>query len=202
MSEELPITQWLTGLADGDEEAAQRIWEAFCPRLLAAARKKLVGSPCRVADEEDAVVSAFHTFCRRAAAGQFPQLRDRDDLWRLLVTITARKAGAQLRLQRYQKRGGGTVRGESVFLAVDPDGAGAGIDQMLGGDPSPALEAAATEQCVRLLGMLDESLRPVALYKLEGYSNEEIAALLGCVTSTVERKLARIRKTWNREAVE
>jgi DNA-directed RNA polymerase specialized sigma24 family protein len=39
-------------------------------------------------------------------------------------------------------------------------------------------------------------LRSVATYKLEGYTNDEIAARLGCVTSTVERKLARIRGQW------
>jgi DNA-directed RNA polymerase specialized sigma24 family protein len=35
--------------------------------------------------------------------------------------------------------------------------------------------------------------------RLEGYSNDEIAARLGCVTRTVERKLDLIRKVWSRE---
>jgi DNA-directed RNA polymerase specialized sigma24 family protein len=42
-------------------------------------------------------------------------------------------------------------------------------------------------------------LQDVATWKLEGYTNDEIAARLGCVTSTVERKLARIRTMWARE---
>jgi DNA-directed RNA polymerase specialized sigma24 family protein len=42
----------------------------------------------------------------------------------------------------------------------------------------------------------DSSLQRVATLKLEGYTNKEIAARLGCVTSTVERKLARIRHQW------
>jgi DNA-directed RNA polymerase specialized sigma24 family protein len=37
-------------------------------------------------------------------------------------------------------------------------------------------------------------LRSVATLKLEGYTNDEIAERLGCVTSTVERKLAVIRR--------
>jgi DNA-directed RNA polymerase specialized sigma24 family protein len=49
--------------------------------------------------------------------------------------------------------------------------------------------------CQRLIGQLDDStLQSVARWKLEGYTDEEIAARLGCVTRTVERKLARIRK--------
>jgi DNA-directed RNA polymerase specialized sigma24 family protein len=39
----------------------------------------------------------------------------------------------------------------------------------------------------------------VATFKLEGYTNEEIADRLGCVVSTVERKLARIRGKWASE---
>ena len=42
----------------------------------------------------------------------------------------------------------------------------------------------------------DSSLQRVATFKLEGYTNEEIADRLGCATSTVERKLALIRHKW------
>lgn len=42
----------------------------------------------------------------------------------------------------------------------------------------------------------DTTLRSVATWKLEGYTDAEIAARLGCVTRTVERKLARIRSIW------
>ena len=58
-------------------------------------------------------LSAFHSLCERVGRGQFPQLADRDDLWRLLVTITARKVISALRHQTRQKRGGGKVVGES-----------------------------------------------------------------------------------------
>jgi ECF sigma factor len=46
----------------------------------------------------------------------------------------------------------------------------------------------------------DPTLRNVATWKLEGYTDEEIAARVGCVTRTVERKLARIRRIWVRGA--
>jgi DNA-directed RNA polymerase specialized sigma24 family protein len=45
--------------------------------------------------------------------------------------------------------------------------------------------------------MLNEpALRTVALWKMEGYTNLEIADRLACVETTVERKLQRIRKLW------
>ena len=44
-----------------------------------------------------------------------------------------------------------------------------------------------------MAGLEDESLRKVARDKLEGYTNDEIGARLGCTTRSVERKLNRIR---------
>lgn len=197
MVDEAEVTQWVRQLADGDELAAQRIWEQYCKRLIALARRKLGDLPRRVSDEEDVVLSAFNSFCQAAAAGRFPRLDDRQDLWRLLVTLTARKAIGRTRREHCQKRGGLGVRGESAFIAANSSGEIGGIGEVLGNSPTPALAAAVSEECSRLLDLLDdESLRAVALDKLEGYTNEEIAARLNCVTTTVERKLARIRKKW------
>lgn len=198
MSEEAEgVTRWLGQLAEGDPLAVQRIWEQYYGRLVRLARKKLGDSSRRVADEEDVALSAFHSFCRGAAAGRFPRLDDRHDLWKLLVTITARKASAQMRRQHRQKRGGGAVRGESVFARGDSSDRTSGLGQVMGEEPTPAVAAMVAEQCEHLLECLDsESLRQVALYKLEGYSNEEIARELDCAPRTVERKLARIRDLW------
>jgi len=191
------VTQWIGRLAEGDELAVKRIWDRYYERLVRLARKKLGDTNRRAADEEDVVLSAFHSFCRGAAAGRFPRLDDRHGLWKLLVTITARKAVAEMRRGHRQKRGGGTVRGESVFLAPDASRPGAGIDRVLGQEPTPELAAMVSEQCEHLLAQLDdEPLRKIALAKLEGYSNEEIAGQLGCAPRTVERKLARIRQKW------
>ena len=49
----------------------------------------------------------------------------------------------------------------------------------------------------RLLG--DDTLRKVAVWKMEGYTNEEIAGHLGCVPRTVERRLREIRQIWCEE---
>ena len=200
MEDEAEVTLWLDQLANGDESAARRIWQEYCQRLFLLARRKLGDSPRRAADEEDVALSAFNSFCRAATAGRFPQLQDRHDLWRLLVTLTLRKAVHELRLQHSQKRGGGLVRGESFFNGADASGGPDGVDQILDRAPAPDLAVAASEECGRLLDLLDDpSLRAVALHKLEGYTNYEIARKLNCVATTVERKLARIRKIWQPE---
>ena len=194
------VTRWLAGLAQGDPCAVERIWQRYYEQLVRLARKKLGDASRRAADEEDVALSAFHSFYRGATAGRFPRLDDRHDLWRLLVTITTRKAVAQMRRAYRQKRGGGRVRGESVFVRRGDSSQGPGIAEVLGPEPTPEVAALVAEQCGQLLERLnDETLRQIALYKLEGYTNEEIARLLDCAPRTVERKLARIRDCWATE---
>ena len=45
----------------------------------------------------------------------------------------------------------------------------------------------------------DQVVEAVALWKMEGYTTEEIAAKLGCAPRSVERKLRLIRGIWEKE---
>jgi DNA-directed RNA polymerase specialized sigma24 family protein len=194
------VTHWIELLKAGDAGAAQKLWETYFTRLVGLARKKLQGIPRRAADEEDVALSAFDSFCRAAAHGQCPQLADRDDLWQQLVLITARKAIDLVHHERRQKRGGGAVRGDSALLRPEDSSGDAGMEQVVGHEPTPEFAAQVAEECQRLLGRLEkEELRSVALWKLEGFTNEEIAAKLGCVSRTIERKLHLIRRLWDQE---
>jgi DNA-directed RNA polymerase specialized sigma24 family protein len=191
------VTRWLGRLQAGDPAAAQPLWERYFQRLVALARARLQGAPRRAADEEDVALSAFDSFCRAAGGGRFPQLADRDDLWKLLVVMTARKACHLLRDQQRLKRGG-AVPAAGLVDPEPPD-----LDDVVGAAPSPEFAAQVAEQTQRLLGLLDQAgdadLRGVALQKMEGYTVEEIAADLGCAPRTVARKLALIRKVWEKE---
>jgi DNA-directed RNA polymerase specialized sigma24 family protein len=42
-------------------------------------------------------------------------------------------------------------------------------------------------------------LKSIAVWRWEGYSNEEIATMLGCSSRTILRKLELIRTIWNEE---
>jgi DNA-directed RNA polymerase specialized sigma24 family protein len=202
MSSSGSVSIWIAELKAGDSLAAQRLWEGYFPRLVGLARKKLREMPRRVADEEDVALSAFDSFFSGARAGRFPCVTGRDDLWPLLVTITARKALQLLRRQGRQKRGGGAVRGDSAFQGAPVAGEDEpGLEQVVGSEPTPEFAAQMAEECQRLLGALSAGdLREVAVWKMEGYSNEEIAAKLNCVPRTVERKVALIRTLWEQLA--
>ncbi len=188
------VTTWIGLLREGDGEAAQRLWERYFGRLVTFARGKLQGVSRRAADEEDVALSAFHSFCQ--AAQRFPRLNDRDDLWQVLVMLTARKAYQERRGQQRLKRGGSGPDGPATPAASPVE-----LDEIIGAEPTPELAAMIAEQFESLLARLPEAdLRDVARLRVEEYTAEEIAAKLGVTERTVRRKLVLIRSYWENEA--
>jgi hypothetical protein len=92
------------------------------------------------------VQNAFHSFFRGVARGRFPQLNDRDNLWRLLVIITARKALDQLAHEHSKRQGGGTVQGESRISPGGPEWDQAALEQIVGAEPAPEFAAQVAER--------------------------------------------------------
>jgi DNA-directed RNA polymerase specialized sigma24 family protein len=201
MSSEGSVTHWIDQLKLGDPAGAERLWARYFERLVELARVQLRGAPRRAADEEDVALSAFDSFFRCMGQGRFAELINRESLWRLLVTITLRKARDLRRHACQQKRGGGKVLGESELPdTVDCAAANAGLEQVVGREPSPELAVQVAEECRWLLSRLgDATLQSLALLKMEGYTNAEAAARMGCGLRSVERKLRLIRKIWVKE---
>jgi DNA-directed RNA polymerase specialized sigma24 family protein len=173
MISEGAVASWLGQVQAGNPVAIQQLWERYFPRLVELARSKLRGALCRAADEEDVALSALDSFCRHAEQGRFPHLADGDSLWRLLSVITARQACQLCRNERRRKRGGAAGPGIG-------HGDGFHLDQVLGREPSPDFAAQTAEECRRLLHALqDRELEAIDVWRLEGFSVEEIAAKLG-----------------------
>src|SRR5262245_18210776 len=115
MSREQSITDLLPRLLAGDSRAQERVLDYSFAILCRVAHHRLTAGRVRAADEEDIALSAFASVCKRLQRGDFPDINNRDDLWRLLATVTERKALTLLRNERRKKRGGGKLNGESVF---------------------------------------------------------------------------------------
>ena len=187
MSAEGSVTTWMHALASGNDEVAQNLWERYFGRMVELARAKLRAGVRRAADEEDVALSAFASFCKAATEHRFPRLANRDDLWQVLVVLTARKALDQRKHDMRKKRA------ESATKALDD----AALDSIVGTDPDPAFAALVADEFRVLLAKLDdEQLRHIALRKLEGWTNDDIAAELKCTVRTVGRRLALIRDLW------
>ena len=202
MSADESVTTWLAHLKAGRSDAAHEIWHRYVEQLVRLARRKLGRTPRRAADEEDVVLSAFEGFLAGVDDGRFLRLEDRDDLWQVLVMLTERRAIALRRRELAIKRGGGEVRGESVFAKHEGNGSHRpGLDQKSGREASPAFAAEMTGQLRFLLDQLtDEAQREIALGKLHGKTNKELARELKISLRAVERKLAMIRDKWRGES--
>lgn len=194
------ISAWLQQVKESDNRSQQELWDAYFSKLVGLARSKLRGAATREFDEEDIALSAFNSFFRAVSEQRLPKLDDRHDLWKVLVTITARKIADQRKRQLTLKRGRGLVRGESVFRRSDGDQA-VGLSQIFGSDPTPEMAALVAEEYQQLIGQLPDGVyREIAQLKMQGYLNAEIARQMGCVERTVERKLERIRSIWDSPA--
>lgn len=198
MSNSTNVSHWINLVKAGDSAAANRIWQHYFDRLVRSVRGRLYGRNRAVSDEEDIVLSVFESFYNAAENGRFPDLSDRDDLWRLLLRMAARKVVDKRRYDLRQRRGG-NVKLHSLDHAGD-DG---NIIEAIGDEPSPEMVLMMQEAVEQLFSHLGVGqLRDLAGAKLEGYSNAELAQRFGCSERTIERRLHLIREKCQQELVE
>jgi RNA polymerase sigma factor (sigma-70 family) len=193
------ITRSINDLRSEDpavrDAAARAIWQRYFRKLLGLARNHLKQRIRRRMDEEDVLQSMFKSFFFRQQQGQFGSaLTDRDSLWRLLVTITLRKARNAANHHRRGKRDLNREGPATGAIGDDGDFSVWDLEQLESAGPTPETAAILTETLERRIAALgDLTLREIALRKLEGYTNLEIARQRGCTPRTVERKVERIK---------
>jgi len=183
------VTGVLDDLRGGEhvDTAARKLWAHAFSKLVRIARGMLRDTPRGAADEEDVALSAFQSLCDGVAHNRFPNLDSRDNLWRVLYTITWRKVRGRGDHERAQRRDAGRI--------VEAD-----LDAITGHEPGPEFAVMLVDELrFRLSTLPDDSLRQVARLLLEGLSNQEIAERLDCHVRTIERKRDLIRQAWGRE---
>jgi RNA polymerase sigma factor (sigma-70 family) len=193
------VTLWIRAVENHDEAAARALFDRYFHRVLAVARRKLGAASRRVVDEEDIAITAFQAGLARIASPRFPPLKDRDEFWGVLVKITRRRVCDVMRRHLSAKRGGGRVRGESVFIYPGGDQSGSGIAAVPDQAMNQELAAHFAEEYRRLMERLDDSLREVARLVLAGYSTAAIANQTNRTQRTVQRRLRMILEIWNLE---
>lgn len=192
MSVEATVTQWIELLKEGDEGGAENIWKRYFQSVCTFARKKLPEYTRREFDEEDVALSAIETLYRGIQGGKYPRLTDRNNLWSLLVVITARKVSHKLRDRSVQKRGG-----KFAVVSSSDNSRFDVVKTIIGNEPTPDFACQVAEEAEKLLQLLpNDSMRRVAELKMASHTNEEIAQKLGCGLRTIERKLMLIRRIW------
>ena len=181
-----PITDWIRRAEGRDAQSEEALWDHFFRRVVRLARTRMFALQATVYDEEDAAVSALNSLFRGIRNRQFPDLHDRHNLWRLLILITKRKVRAQWRRE--------SVRGQPASQA-DSQSA---MAELLCNQPTPEFVTDVMDETEHLIQQLpDETLKRVALLRMDGLSTDEIAEQLDWTARTVRRKLERIRDLWN-----
>jgi RNA polymerase sigma factor (sigma-70 family) len=182
MGDDDPVTQWLADLKSDERAAAELLWQRYWRRVAGLARRFLFAG--HASGAEDVAQSVFLSFFVRVRDGRFPRLEDRQDLWKLLATITIRKALRQKRRQ---------ARQPAAVEEIDS------ISRELARAPRHEVVAVLKDEVERLLRLLDEGSQRVVGCLLEGQTNQETAKACGVSVSTVERKRKLIRETWLRQ---
>ncbi len=191
------LTQYVHELNSPDsrlrDEAARMIWERFSPRLKLLVRRHLDNRILRREDEQDILQSMFFSFCASQTAGRNAPA-SRQELWKLLVRITMCKVVNTAHRHMADRR---DVRRERSERPPDSNGTEFPqwmLDHVDRSQPRPEEQAAVVEEVQRLLDALkNERLRQIVVWKLEGYTNAEIAEMIGMTVRSVELKLKLIR---------
>lgn len=188
----------LRGLKAGDKLAANEIISRFYERVVRAADRRLEGCVNRATSGEDVAASVFESLWKRADNAGFAdeELKDCDELWRLLCKITSFKTLDHMRREKAQKRGGGEVRGESVFMKPNEDSQN-GLGQIADDFESVCAVVGFREEFERMIAALeDQTLSEIVMLRLEGSTVKEIATHFDRSDRWVKRKLALIRDSW------
>jgi DNA-directed RNA polymerase specialized sigma24 family protein len=190
------FNEWFSAVCEGDSASTSRLWEAYFERIGRSVANRLTSQGRRFEDQEDVANSVLRTFFRRASLGQFRELGDKDQLWKLLLTIAIRKANDYRKRSMAARRGG-----KAVVLGQD---FGNGNDQLAAIDlvantdgdlPEAELRAQELFESV-MQRMPDDKTRDVVLLHLQGAEKQQIAEIQKCSIRTVERRMQNAIAIW------
>lgn len=187
MDDEAPLTEWLQRHRAGDPEGSKRLFEHFAQRLCRLVQRHLPSRLKPRVDDEDVVQSVFRSFFVREAEGRF-RIDNSLDLWKLLVTITVRKARKTWRQNSAEQRD---------FAREEPGGDD-GLASALCRDPT-VIEALTLADEVKSLvaGLSPEHARLLEL-RLAGYTPTEASRKMKISRQSVYRLLGDLQDRLNK----
>jgi RNA polymerase sigma-70 factor, ECF subfamily len=177
-------------LQDGDPRGAEALFQRYAARLARLAEQHLNRKLAGRLDGEDVVQSVFRTFFRHYARGDF-QIDNSAEIWRLLVTLTLRKARAQARRHLAGKR-------DAAAEAPHPSA----LAEPAGQEPGPAEAAELVDQIESLLRGLPDLYCHVLEKRLQGHAVADIAEQLSVSRQTIYRALELLQRRLERSQAE
>ncbi|WP_419189307.1 sigma-70 family RNA polymerase sigma factor [Stieleria marina] len=187
---DISVTRHALEFQRGDASAAQQLWVFLQQRLVRLAQQEVDRRSTRSFDAEDVAITSFDSLCTAIQEGRY-DIASRDELWRLLAVVTVNKVRRMARDENRLCRGGAFRRKSDEVLGT-----------LATPQPDPEAALVMQEECQALLAMLPtKELRLLALLKVEGFTNEEVAEQLGCTRRAIQRRLVLIREAWAAEVL-
>lgn len=184
-SSDSQIRPLISLVRSGDQDAAEAVFDRYAQQLARLAERHLSRRVTQRVDGDDVAQSVFRTFFRRTERGDF-RIHSSDQLWKLLVTITIRKAQMQGRRHGAGMRDATLEANDSVALL-------AAIDR----EPGPDEARIFDDEIERVLRTVPEHqrdlYRQVLELKLAGHSNREVARQLKLLARNVDRMIERLQ---------
>ena len=166
-------------VGNGDEQAAARLVRDFEPVVRRVLRARLRGARARHEfDSMDICQSVLAIFFVRVATGEY-DLKEPDDLIKLLHTMTRNKLAEKIRHQHRLRRDSRRTVGGVEELAL------------ANREPTPSSVVAGKELLEQARQRLSEEERQLVELRGQGLSWEEVAASLGGTAGARRNQLAR-----------
>jgi DNA-directed RNA polymerase specialized sigma24 family protein len=180
------VSEWLDQAKRGNCEALGLLWKRYYDRIASRADSKL--PKMGHIDGSDVAAIAFECFYFHIRKKPSPELTNRNDIWKVLISIVDRKIVDTVRKNKSKKRGGHfhshVLDGKVIELPPAND---------------PVVHLTANEEFLRLLNLLNPTEKQIAIARLEGFDNKEIADMISKSDRTVVAKLTKIRLLWEEE---
>lgn len=178
----------LDRLRRGDESAAAELFDRYVDRLIELARSRLSAKLARRLDPEDIVQSAYRSFFHHARGGRY-EVREEEDLWRLLAAITLHKVLRRAKYHRAQKRNVDSEESGVLWSTLRAVG-----HEAYAREPTPEEAFALQDQVEEVMRRLSKLQRRVIELRLQGNSVEEISIEAKCSERSVYRAVGLARK--------
>ncbi|HMP79552.1 MAG TPA: ECF-type sigma factor [Pirellulaceae bacterium] len=184
------VSNWIERTKQGDESAAERIWQRYFQALVHHAQRYVPTHLAQMSDGEDFALAAFQALLDGFRNGRFQHVTNRGDLWRILATIAGRRAVNHVKSELRQRRGGARRR---QLDGDDVVGERVAVDSF--DDPVSIAQFTETVQAL-FTALPNDELRAVASLRLAGHEIKDIAAQMQVSSRTIDRKLEMIRVIW------
>ena len=187
------VSEWIESMKQGDIAAYSQLWQRYYSQLITNARNMLTSRRTgkETFDEEDVLQSVFFALFKGIENGKFPNLVDRNGLWRLLIVMTERRTIGKIKHDNAQKRGGkvrifplyGKKTGSQLYFDIE-------------GAPTPQPQT--VEELVKtvdeMMAGCNKTEKRIVVERMIGHELNDIAARMEISTATIGRKLSYLKE--------